>query len=345
MVVSVFFVVFAIGLLRRFLYLILDPLAFAPNTFYTRYLFNMAFSKSWFTHMLRFKPKPWFEQKPCFWLLHEIYEIAIMIIIAWHVSIGALWRLSQACCLGFPLSSKGLTASGLQLVSAFNKRDVSHRSTEECRRCESCEQERNCQYIPIRRNIFWAEARSLSQVATHSSPQKRKVRRYLPFKWCTGKLMEASYFAPMPHKFIGTYWNRTDPNNIPQYFKKDFLLQVFHLYTMHRRFLRYLKSRQGHCAEERSRCQAACKSRNASCPRCTGSVATLLAWQLDENKSSSVWASWLVAGSQENRDSVNGNFFLSIHEADFRNGVRPRMSQCNLRAKLKLPLMISHDHH
>jgi len=82
MVVSVFFVVFAIGLLRRFLYLILDPLAFAPNTFYTRYLFNMAFSKSWFTHMLRFKPKPWFEQKPCFWLLHEIYEIAIMIIIA-----------------------------------------------------------------------------------------------------------------------------------------------------------------------------------------------------------------------------------------------------------------------
>lgn len=65
-----------------------------------------------------------------FWLLHEIYEIAIMIIIAWHVSIGALWRLSQACCLGFPLSSKGLTASGLQLVSAFNTRDVSHLSTE-----------------------------------------------------------------------------------------------------------------------------------------------------------------------------------------------------------------------
>ena len=247
-----------------------------------------------------------------FWLLHEIYEIAIMIIIAWHVSIGALWRLSQACCLGFPLSSKGLTASGLQLVSAFNTRDVSHRSTEKCRRFESCEQERNCQYIPMRRNILWAEARSLSQAATHSSPQKRKVRRYLPFKWCTGKLMEASYFAPMPHKFIGTYWNRTDPNNIPQYFKKDFLLQVFHLYTMHRRFLRYLKSRQGHCAEERSRCQAACKSRNASCPRCTGSVATLLAWQLDENKSSSVWASWLVAGSQENRDSVNRSFLGSL---------------------------------
>lgn len=221
-----------------------------------------------------------------FWLLHEIYEIAIMIIIAWHVSIGALWRLSQACCLGFPLSSKGLTASGLQLVSAFNTRDVSHLSTEKCRRFESCEQERNCQYIPIRRNILWAEARSLSQAATHSSPQKRKVRRYLPFKWCTGKLMEASYFAPMPHKLTGTYWNRTDPNNIQQYLTKDFLLQVFHLYTMHRRFLRYLESRQGHCAEERSRCQAACKSRNASCPRCTGSVATLLAWQLDENKSS-----------------------------------------------------------
>ena len=34
---SVFFV-FAIGLLRRFLYPILDPLAFAPNTFYTHNL-------------------------------------------------------------------------------------------------------------------------------------------------------------------------------------------------------------------------------------------------------------------------------------------------------------------
>ena len=30
-----FFVVFAIGLLRRFLYPILDPLVFAPNTFHT----------------------------------------------------------------------------------------------------------------------------------------------------------------------------------------------------------------------------------------------------------------------------------------------------------------------
>jgi len=37
MVVSVFFVL-AIGLLRRFLYPILDPLAFAPNTFYTHNL-------------------------------------------------------------------------------------------------------------------------------------------------------------------------------------------------------------------------------------------------------------------------------------------------------------------
>ena len=38
MVVSVFFVVFAIDLLRRFLYPILDPLAFVPNTFYTHNL-------------------------------------------------------------------------------------------------------------------------------------------------------------------------------------------------------------------------------------------------------------------------------------------------------------------
>jgi hypothetical protein len=50
-----FFVVFSIGLLRRFLYPILDPLAFAPNTFYTHNLskygcskavLNMAFSKT-----------------------------------------------------------------------------------------------------------------------------------------------------------------------------------------------------------------------------------------------------------------------------------------------------------
>ena len=46
MVCSVFFVVFAIGLLRRFLYPILDPLAFVPNTFYTHNLSNMAFSKA-----------------------------------------------------------------------------------------------------------------------------------------------------------------------------------------------------------------------------------------------------------------------------------------------------------
>ena len=38
MVVSDFVVVFAIDLLRRFLYPILDPLAFAPNTFYTHNL-------------------------------------------------------------------------------------------------------------------------------------------------------------------------------------------------------------------------------------------------------------------------------------------------------------------
>ena len=38
MSVSVFFVVFVIGLLRRFLYPVLDPLAFVPNTFYTHNL-------------------------------------------------------------------------------------------------------------------------------------------------------------------------------------------------------------------------------------------------------------------------------------------------------------------
>ena len=38
MIVSDFFVVFAIGLLRRFLYPILDPLAFVPNTFYAHNL-------------------------------------------------------------------------------------------------------------------------------------------------------------------------------------------------------------------------------------------------------------------------------------------------------------------
>ena len=38
MVVSNFFAVFAIGLLRRFLYPILDPLAFVPNTFYAHNL-------------------------------------------------------------------------------------------------------------------------------------------------------------------------------------------------------------------------------------------------------------------------------------------------------------------
>ena len=38
MIVSDFFAVFAIGLLRRFLYPILDPLAFVPNTFYAHNL-------------------------------------------------------------------------------------------------------------------------------------------------------------------------------------------------------------------------------------------------------------------------------------------------------------------
>ena len=53
------FVVFAISLLRRFLYPILDPLAFVPNAFYTHNLafskafLNMAFSKTLvYTHAL-----------------------------------------------------------------------------------------------------------------------------------------------------------------------------------------------------------------------------------------------------------------------------------------------------
>ena len=37
-VVSVIFVVFAVSLLRRFLYPIPDPLVFVPNTFYTHYV-------------------------------------------------------------------------------------------------------------------------------------------------------------------------------------------------------------------------------------------------------------------------------------------------------------------
>ena len=67
-----FFVVFAIGLLCRFLNPILDPLAFVPNTFYKHNLSKYGlfqslsqpwpFPKPWFTHMLWFKLKPWFEQ-------------------------------------------------------------------------------------------------------------------------------------------------------------------------------------------------------------------------------------------------------------------------------------------
>ena len=58
-----FFVVFAIGLLSRFLYPILDPLAFVPNTFYTHNLSKYGLlRKPWFTHMLWFQFQPWFEQ-------------------------------------------------------------------------------------------------------------------------------------------------------------------------------------------------------------------------------------------------------------------------------------------
>ena len=48
MVVSAFFVVFAIGC---FLYPVLDPLDFVPNTFYTDNLSIYGlFQKPWFTH-------------------------------------------------------------------------------------------------------------------------------------------------------------------------------------------------------------------------------------------------------------------------------------------------------
>ena len=67
MVVSVFFVVFPIGLLRRLLCPILDPLVFVPNTFCKYNLFYMwPYPQPWCTHMFWFKLKPWFEQKPCF---------------------------------------------------------------------------------------------------------------------------------------------------------------------------------------------------------------------------------------------------------------------------------------
>ena len=47
-----FFVVFAIGLLRRFLYPILDPLAFVPNTFYTHNLSKYGLFQSLSQHGL-----------------------------------------------------------------------------------------------------------------------------------------------------------------------------------------------------------------------------------------------------------------------------------------------------
>ena len=53
MVCSVFFVVFAIRLLHRFLYPILDPLAFVPNCFTRVTFLCMAFSQTLvYTHVL-----------------------------------------------------------------------------------------------------------------------------------------------------------------------------------------------------------------------------------------------------------------------------------------------------
>ena len=70
------FVVFAISLLRRFLYPILDPLAFVPNTFYTHNLSKYGLFQSLSQYGLFQNPglhtcfglniKPWFKQKQCF---------------------------------------------------------------------------------------------------------------------------------------------------------------------------------------------------------------------------------------------------------------------------------------
>ena len=61
MVVSVFLVLIAIALLRRFLHPILDPLVFVPNTFYTHNLSIYGLIHNWFTHMLwlKLKPRDW----------------------------------------------------------------------------------------------------------------------------------------------------------------------------------------------------------------------------------------------------------------------------------------------
>ena len=188
------------------------------------------------------------------------HDIAIIVILAWHISTRApqsasvrraasaspwaarIWQPRGCSWFHLTFIEWGFPKMGVPQNRWFWRENpmkvhdfggtpmywtlpnVSHRSTEKSRRFESCQQERNCKHIPICRNILWAEARSLSQAATHSSPQNRKFRSYLRFKWCTDKLMEASYFAPMPYKFIWTYWNGTDLNNIQKYFKKDFLL-------------------------------------------------------------------------------------------------------------------------
>ena len=81
------FVVFAIGLLRRFLYPILDRrldrLGFVPNTFYTYNLSKYGlfqslsqygvFLKPWFTHVLWFKLKTSLEENECFCLKTVFY--------------------------------------------------------------------------------------------------------------------------------------------------------------------------------------------------------------------------------------------------------------------------------
>jgi hypothetical protein len=67
--------VFAIGLLCRFLCPILDPLAFAPNTFYT-YKFKLSKYGLFQNPGLHvwFKLKPWFEQNQCFCVQTNIFD-------------------------------------------------------------------------------------------------------------------------------------------------------------------------------------------------------------------------------------------------------------------------------
>ena len=66
MVASVFLDAFAMGLLRRFLYPILDTLVFVPNTCYTHNVSMYGLVHNLGLHTcFGSRLKPWFEQKPC----------------------------------------------------------------------------------------------------------------------------------------------------------------------------------------------------------------------------------------------------------------------------------------